>query len=178
MKSTNTRSKIILVSVVLIVLVLGYAYMYWDFIKTNNGISLLSVDIANNVSQEERVVRLRQTVSSIKSDQSLLDSLFVDNEKVASFIQTVESLADTAGLSHTLTIDLQPDTSLLSYNKEFLQFHMVTGGNWRNTLRFMELLENMPYKLYVGSVELSQNTDTKKGASWDGNFDFTVIKNK
>jgi len=178
MKSSKTKSKIIIAGVIALVLFLGYCYLYWDFLQTNAEISTSAAEINQSTNEESRVITLRQTVDSFQKDQSLLDSLFVPNDKVADFIQSIESLADTSGVTHTISLDIQPDSSLSSYNKELLQFHMTTSGTWKNSIRFISLLENTPYKLYIGSVELSQDTGGKRGSAWNGNFDFTVVKNK
>jgi len=187
MKQSNTKTKIIAAAVAVFILIAGYAYLYFDFVRTNDSISADSAAISQEATQEQQVIGLRQTVASLQKDQGLLDSLFVDNDKVADFIQSIESLADTAGVSHQLSINVQPDDSLAADNKELLQFHMTTSGSWTNTIRFMTLLENMPYKVYVGSVELGEGSDQvsgvsgspqKSSGSWKGDFDFSVVKNK
>jgi hypothetical protein len=183
MKFSKAQNTFILACLAAVILLCAYGYLYSKFQVLNSSIVDSSSKVYKDQEQESSIISLRQKIASVQSDKALLDSLFVGSDQVAGFIQNLETLAQTSGVSHTLAVTSEDDPGLAPYSKSFLVFHLTTAGNWKNTMRFLLALENMPNKSFISNVSYSVSGDVAASSSvktslWSGSIDIRFIQNK
>ncbi len=160
-------------------LILSYGVAYSNFLNINTTVISTDASLRDAMSAKDKLISLQKTISGSKADIQKINGMFVSNDGVAGFLQQVESIANTSGLSHSLSPDIQQDGDLSPYQQELLKVTLTTTGSWVGTLRFLNLLENLPYKIAFTSISIQAGDKTKNGnAVWTSNFQFTVVKNK
>ncbi len=178
MKQRTTT--ILLVSLIIAVsLSVAYVVAYYNFLDTNASIIVTDASLDDALSAKNKLDSLQKTVTNSKSDIQRIDGVFIDKDGVAGFLQQVESLANLSGLTHSLVPDIQQDGTLSTHQKELLKISLTTTGSWVGTFRFLNLLENLPYKIAFSSISIQAGDKGKNAsANWTANFQFTVVKNK
>ncbi len=160
-------------------LVVVYWVAYSSLLSTNASVISTEVSLNDATANKDKLKALKKTISDSSSDIQRLDGMFLDKDGVASFLQQVESLADLSGVTHSLSPDIQQDGTLATRQKELLKISLNTTGSWVGTYRFLNLLENLPYKIAFSNVSIQSGEGDKVGGSvWTGSFQFTVVKNQ
>ena len=160
-------------------LALCYGVAYSNFLSINTAVISTGASLSDAVSAKDKLVSLQKTISSSKADIQKINGMFVSNDGVAGFLQQIESLANSSGLSHSLSPDIQQNGELSPYQQELLKVTLTTTGSWVGTFRFLNQLENLPYKIAFSSISMQAGDKAKNGSTvWTTNFQFTAVKNK
>ncbi len=208
----NSKTKKILSGLVALNLLLGALYVCaFLYIKsTNEQISDLTEQVNHYEKRSSLLESLKDTIKQSQPKIDALQSYFIapGPDGTVAFINTLESAGSKDGLEividnlntdngviNTKDAAATKDTTKKTDYKEILNFKVHTSGTWDNTFSFLSYLENLPYKITVGQVDMTKvaEKDTtqssgqkdasaaalgKKSLLWKGEFSFTVVKLK
>ncbi len=184
----KTTLLLIIASVVLALALAAYFFLYQEIANTKADIADLSNTLGNDKARNDDLDAIKSNIVATIADHDKITSLFVEDDAVADFIQNIESIAKASGLGvETQTVESEPSPELASFHKELLSETLHTDGSWQDTLQFVGLLSNLPYKLSLTSLSLtnipvsqagtlSEKQKKSSGNVWDAVYSFTVVK--
>lgn len=140
-----------------LVLVAGLGSAFWYLKEKNSEISTWKNEVKVFKDRASKVRSISQLLEETRSEREVIDSFFVSDERVVSFIENLEALARQRGLVVS-TDSIQVQDIEKSNLKQNLQVQLNTIGNWNNTFHFFKQVENLPVGLKVDSVSLNKNT--------------------
>lgn len=154
---TRTQWITVVLSVISLVLMIGA--IYWHS---------LILSFASLVKEDRQAynqeVRYSQTITQMKKDlefaneaKGFIDTLYIDGNNVISFIEFIESLARSAGVSSEIE-DLKIEEGELTMLVD-------VSGSWREVNTFVIMLENVPYHLVVDELNISSFA-IENGSGW------------
>jgi hypothetical protein len=171
MKSHSTKQIIIALSVVVLLLVASH-FVAFLFIK-NTATKVLTLEREAETLKSQALEYSKYTPEDLLSLAQSVSAKFVPRGDVVDFIESIETKGRAQNVSVTVrsvgtekrTPDA-PDTD----DKEVLRLKLETVGSWSNTLKFINYLEHLPYKVSVQGLGMSKvlserNTSNSDGAS-------------
>lgn len=134
--------------------------------------------------EEERTNQAKKVVSLLertKEAKDLLMSNLLPDSDIVRAIDTIEKTATRAGVSvemSALTADDSTSLPVGTINK--VKTRIDAKGTWNNLLVFTTLLESLPYKINIASVNIRQNKDNEKAAMpvWNMAIQIEILKIK
>lgn len=106
----------------------------------------------SQLDQKESSLRSSlQEVEQRSNDFAILDAAFFNPDDAVPFITLLESMASRSGI--TLTIRAATDAGAI--NKKQAYFDLSIVGPLANSVKFLELLEHMPYFTDISSLTFS-----------------------
>lgn len=172
----------IIISSTVFVLSFGVClFIYLEINNTKEKVILLSREVIEKNQKNNELEAIRRNLKATLSDNARLASFFVPHDSVADFIQTAETLGKKSGLIiSTKKVESESSVELDQFDKEILSIIMDTEGSWSDTMQFIGLLSNLPYKISISSLVLESldKSEKKGGAGWQGSINFNVIKIK
>ena len=180
----------------LIILNILIAALYWFVFLSIQWIQQETTDTLSfaetDLQRDETFRSIETIITNSSSELNLIESYFVSQNGVVDFIESVERLATLSEIDVTINfIDVENASSPSSEKSaefyEMLHIKMITEGTWHDTVHFLSLLENVPYKVDIQRtsfvfVPQSENalsfssSGSGDNRTWRGNFDFTVLK--
>ena len=185
----------------IILILVGAALDTFFFLKIKDNVEAVHSAEAEAASEQASVEQnrsLQQLAESIQPEIASLDSRVVASDGTAAFIETVESLARTNGLSVTISaVNNAPSAVGNPGSYQLLTLTVATVGSWQNTEKFLSLLETLPYELGLPSITLVENVGNAPsgsggtsgssktadgtqtvvaGSSWSGQFGLSVLQ--
>lgn len=142
-----------------------YAYVYLklktNMVEVSTYYTELSDAKARFANLQEIEMNLRKTISY--GDR--ISILFLKQESIVEFIQTVEGLMSSVGVQGSVDSVVEETSDELSgLNKEKLQVVVSATGNWSGLVNLLGLLEKLPYKSTVNSFSLiNEKVKQEKG---------------
>jgi hypothetical protein len=160
----NNIKSLIAVDVLLFVM---YGAMLFITYKRDIESADLYVSLYKSAENQENTLSLERTIKNTEVERSLIDSYFVPEAEISSFIERVESLGKAADVS------LKMNSVQKTTNKKF-ELSFVAGGTFANVYRTLLLVEAMPFSVKIKNLQMSKNTelstpDTEK-ERWFGSF--------
>jgi len=154
--------------------------------NSNGHIRTLRSTFQEELIKEQQFTSLENLIRNTALERESLGRVLVAKDDVASVIESVESLGNKTGLR--LTVELVgveniPDTK--NDTRELLTLSLQTAGTWNGTMYFLSLIEGMPYKVSVTSMDfekvtLPEGEATKKilKGEWKGTIRVVMVKEK
>lgn len=140
--------------------------------NTSNLVSRIRIETAEGNTLHSKKALVAETASLRKE----LTSYFVASEGAVSFIELLETMGDEIGVQVTVesinTNELAP-----SAQAEELKLTLQATGMWPAVVRFLGLLELLPYKTDLHQVVMSR-ADFTRGGYWRAAVSITVLKEK
>lgn len=171
---SKTSGLLMAVSVILVLVLFTYVYLYLDILATKAKVEQASLELEKDRLKDAELEAIQKNIKLTISDSDTLKSLFVPADGVVDFIQNIENVAQKAGLQVTTkNIEPKETDALTATGKENINVTLETKGSWQNSIQFLSLIYNLPYKISILSVDLSL-----KEKVWENNIVFSVIKNK
>ncbi len=166
----------ILVGVSLVALAISSATYMWLFIKVNDTIREVAIvsESAQLLSAQNAYTQtIRKIVRDTSSERDKINSYFVTDEGLVSFLENIEGLGTRAGVS----LEVQSVSVGDSIDKDGLvsqlRLSLESEGTIKEIYYILSLLEAYPKALSVRRVQMNQRSDT---LAWVGTFDIEVIK--
>lgn len=170
---------IALILLVMFLLLVGVSFLLHSSLKKAEvKVSTLKTSIRESEARNTELDLIKINLKNTLENFQMLDALFVKHEEVADFLQEIENLAKSSGLSIKIVGVSNKEISGVSSNKEYLLVTASTEGNFNNTMKFMHLLELLPRKLSFDKVILKSSKDEKGNPVWDFQMSFYLIKEK
>lgn len=154
--------------------------------NSNDHVRTLRSTLQEELVKERQFTSLENLTRNTALERESLGKALVAKDDVASVIENVESLGNTTGLR--LTVELVgveniPDTK--NDTRELLTLSLQTAGTWAGTMYFLSLIEGMPYKVSVTSMDFEKVTLSTAEAEkpvfkgeWKGTIRVAMIKEK
>ena len=162
-----------------------YGVMYFDIHNKNKDIARFTNEIENLNENEKSFRDMENILSETQKERGELLSFFVTPDRVVDFIEFIEDLGGSTGLEVTTESvnELGDGESMIGKHEyaQELQLEIRVVGGKENVLTYLELIERMPYKVFVDSVKLQEVTVlcegcTEEEVKWEGRFVFRVLK--
>lgn len=149
----------------------------------SNQISNLEQDIVTMKQEvhdlEGQAARLSPKKQNVSTGANVgdLNEYFIDEDGALGFVEYIEGLASSAGLTYRINLfDSEQNADLAKYDKEFLKMSLTTTGSIANTRNFVSLIESLPYNIKITRVDLKGSSTGAKDAPWTMAIDFSAVK--
>jgi Tfp pilus assembly protein PilO len=114
---------------------------------------------------QEDFLALTKTLTETTDARATVDTAFLSSTDLISFIERLEGLARTAGVTFKLD---EPKVTAGKTASLALSFQVT--GSFAGLYHFLSLLENLSYRLDWQSVAWTFNSST----TWSGNFNLAI----
>lgn len=174
-KNLQRKTKLFfLTAIVLNILVVGLVLYALQFMKEKSAdVAMLAGQIQAYEQSGEKLKSIKHLVADTAGDREKMDSLFVSGDGIVGFIGKIESLGRHAGVSPELkSVDVTKDGG------EALSLRFSTEGDWESTLYFLALVESVPMRIEVESVNLryvERIVEGKATTFWSGDFKISLL---
>lgn len=161
------------------ILLIGVSFLLYSSLqKAEEKVSTLKTSIRESEARNTELDLIKINLKNTLENFQMLNALFVKHEEVADFLQDVESLAKASGLSVKIIGVSKKDIPGISSNKEYLLVTASSQGDFKNTMKFMRLLELLPRKIGFDKVFLKSAEGEKGDSIWEFQMSFYLIKEK
>lgn len=163
---SKTIKGTIAAGVILLVLACLYAYIWMSIEKGIAESDKLSADLAASTATEMNAKNAESLLIELSGEKSLLESAFLDDDKLVGFLEQIEGLGTTTGSKvKVLSVDSSGD-------KQSYKFSISVEGTWSSTYRVLTLIEDSPIPVIVNTARLEHSGgDTTR---WQELIDFTA----
>lgn len=124
------------------------AFVWVLFYVSNMEDSFTIIESKISVLEDNRSAAKRATRTFQQEEQTVhrINKFFVDPKNPVSFIEELESLAVDTRNKISLNIDEQKNTP------DSLTFHLTLDGDTESIIRYLTLLELLPYEIIVSDI--------------------------
>ena len=155
----------------------GY-YFLFQYIKTQSKAAIaLTSTIDSGQQKNSHLSALRAVVKDIDGKRQQLTSFFLSGDAEIPFIEQMEALGKTSGLT-VKTNSVSSVAGSAGAAKTFrMQLQVV--GSWNSALYFLNQIENLPYDVHVQGVSLVKQPGSGKtsSGSWAATFEISLAEN-
>lgn len=176
MKSNMSRTQqLLILSIVLALASLAiYVALLLYIQNTNREISVLANSIGVRGQQEMNLRSVQTIAEDTLKDRQKLDTYFVSQDSVVSFIETVEQLAVPTGtLIEITTVEehegLEPNDAYA-----FLRIQFTARGSWSEIFHLISLTEALPFDVEIERTNLEKDGGDE-GELWRGAVSIQVV---
>jgi|GEM_PF-2445860 hypothetical protein len=155
----------------------AYAFMYIDTVKEAQDESIVKAEAAAAAEQSLQAKNMETTYDNTVADRELLPSFLISANDAVPFIDAVEAIGPATDAKISIS-------SLSSGTGGNSSVPVVTAdisvvGSWGNVMRAIQMVENMPYAISVGSINLDVlsggNSSAKSASRWTAVIDISVL---
>ena len=125
--------------------------------------------------RESKLEQLHESVRAITADRDLLDSYFLREEEIVSFLETIESLAYDPGTDVAVTSVDQGNTAQ-GGNFTTLNLSIDVQGPWVAVFLEFSLIETLPVPLVVHQATIDVINAQGDDRTWKGSFRVSVLQ--
>ena len=170
MKFILQKKSLILSIILFIFFSFVFIFLYKDINNKKEMIQIAQERWQAEASRRENVKSLLNSVQSIKTERTLLDTHFVQSSDIVPFLDTIEELAKNVGANaEVISVDVAKDN--LS-----LVVQMSASGSFETIYRLILLLENSPYNLEFVLVDIKNlDSSIKKIPQWTATFQIKLL---
>lgn len=179
--NNKTTQLLIVVAVLTVIACGGFYFMLHKIKATNASSQTLKNELVELQIKTLKMESLRQVAISGKDVLTQIQKFIIEAGKEVDVVQKLESLANASGLEYnTDEIAAEEYAQLAAQHKEFLHIKLTTTGSWKNTQRFMSLIENLPYNVKINklTMTLSDGNGSQDSSQWKTQFDISLVKKK
>ena len=156
----SKKNKIIFVIGIMGAILSSSLYVYMYSSVESDRVAVLSL-IDKNKLDTSILADMERIEKNLKSTVSVADNLsglFVRQEMIVEFIKNIELLMKGSGVSGSVDSVTEEDSpDLEPQDMEDLKLSISVHGDWNGLLKFIGLLENLPYKSGIDSVSFVNN---------------------
>jgi Tfp pilus assembly protein PilO len=139
----------------LVVMLLGVGYAFW-FITTENAAAhadALSSEINAKAAQHAHADTTRDTVSQVEADEATIETHFVPEEEIVSFLEELEALGGTLGSKVIVLSVTDPD------GQGRITLALSISGSFDAVMRTVGVVEHGTRVSAVRSLTLDAGSD-------------------
>lgn len=157
MTKRNKTKELLVIALVLNAAVIGlYAFLFLEVKRKNEHVSRLVNEIETQSVEERTLASVKSLVVETASAREQLKRFFVERGGSVAFIELLESTARTAGAKLTIHSVAEEDVAGVPDVKS-LKLSLAADGSWQSAIRFLGMLEYLPYQVAVEDVSLRTN---------------------
>jgi len=137
--------------------------------KKNNNMETLRKDIWIAEEKTKKMYAIKKLLEDAQEELNTLDFYFTTNDEIVAFIEEIENMGESSGVSVSLrSVDIgDKDDGALSVS-------LITSGKWKNVYHFLNLLELFPANIRIDKASLSKK-ERDDGNIWVGDFSFSLL---
>lgn len=155
-------------------LVYGLVFAAGIVIEKQASIRGIQQDILLNDERQKNVKSLEKLLEDIEPQKKRIESVFIGERAVIDFIKALEQMASTTHIGFSLE-----NAALPSLNSDVgPKFELRVNGSFDEVLRFIGLLEAMPYQILIDSVQVRKQSgvEQNKGTgTWTAAVKITLL---
>ncbi len=184
MKIHSTKQILILLSILVIILA-GLHYVAFSFIR-NSGAAVSALENDVNLLRSQVLEFSKYSPEDMVVLARSVNAHFVSRTDIVDFIENIESEAKNQKVSVLIrSVDVESRSEDENEDKEIIRLKFETRGSWADTMRFVNYLEHLPYKVVLHGLGLSlvsEEGPSKEGLAkipqWRGQIEITALKFK
>jgi len=175
----KTKYKFVWLTVTL-VLIFAYGFAFW-YVKTkieDSTYALSSAQIA--YEQKDKIQAALNSMEELQPEIEKIDSYFVGADNVVDFINLLEQKAGEQDVSIE-TKDVSIEKEVDAVYGEVLGVQSTVSGSWNDVMQYINLVENLPYNIWISSVNVSLEGDDQVESEvpvyvWEVDLALKVLK--
>src|SRR3989344_3459405 len=140
----------------------------------------LNNELNQQLVKEQELKTFKEIIDDTSLDREKINSYFVSTDGSVALITEIERLADISDVSIKINSVLFTEyigDNGKSENLEFLNLNLNTSSKWNNTFYFLSFLENMPYKIFIDSLNFTAKKNVDGATlNWDGAMSLRILK--
>ena len=160
----TSYQKLILALVISVIVAGCFGYIFWWFFSTVVNARTSLENLRSKISaQEEDKISIRREgrlLEEKKEDIDRIRNFLVEREQPVGFIESLEDLARKT--KNTIVMDLDEKQSSIGKN---LVFRLTVEGKEESVLKYLELLELLPYQIYLTEVSFQKLPGARGGVT-------------
>lgn len=145
-----------LVGGVIIVALVGFfgINFFWQNIKVTNAEIFEQRKKLSSFSNRENYRReLKNEVKQVELYESQVNNWLIDRDRILDFIIELEQIAKNTNNTHTISL-MNKSVSGGDSSNEALFFQVNTEASFSNLMKFLESIEQMPYRCDIASLTI------------------------
>ena len=152
MQSILQKKSLILSVIIFIFFCSVFIFLYEEINKNESVSEAAEQKWQEEATNRENTKSLINSIKSVETEKNLLENHFVKSSDIVPFLDSIENLAQNAGVKAEITsVDIILDNSSLAVQ-------MKASGSFEMIYKFILFLENSPYDLKFISMDI-QNQD-------------------
>jgi Tfp pilus assembly protein PilO len=127
--------------------------------------------------RQRSLLQLSKALAETEGERAELASAVVSDEGVTEFLELVERIAREEGLTiNTTSVGVEPLPKSTKF--ELLALSHEVKGSYTQVMRFVSLLETLPYQVTLQSVSLDRTVEADAPNLWRGTISIAATKIK
>ena len=170
---TNTIQIFFVTLILSAVFMAAYFFLFQIIRNGSEIIAQLNADKELQLQLKQRYLSNRSFLNSIISERAELDSYFVSEDDIVTFLEDVEVLGKKTGT--TVTVDSVSEDEKLTNDTMFgkLNISIQSTGSWQGSIHTLSLLESMPKSVTIRSARISVASGGEEQI-WRGVYEVAV----
>jgi len=168
------RKHTILIFIFSIIATIATVLLFIFFLKIiknkNQHISAVLTTLEEKTKEKENMVMFAEKLTEIKSTQNSISRLFLDPDKIDTFVGYLEEMGSSVG-SEIIVNNIE----VLQKVKNTISVKLSARGNFQEVVSAINLLENIPYQITITQMYLNKEI---KQAAPDEFIDGKIVKGK
>lgn len=177
MRSISRKNKELLAVALLLNVAAGgwYLFLFTEVKAKNERVSVLVNQIDAEATEENLQNSVKAIVGRTEAGREKLKSAFVARDGTVTFIELLERAGDAVGASVTLNAVEERDRADTPKIGE-LRLTLTAAGAWPAVIRFVGLLESLPYEASIEQAALAHREVAD--ALWRADLALIVLREK
>lgn len=172
MKNNNTKLNLVIIFLLAVMSVSG-AFYFGNIIKkmvseADQKLSKATVVVKDSGDASS----IKKNIEKIKESSVVLKDAFVSRDNPAIFIDFLENLGSAQGLeTKTENFEYKSDANEILIT-------LKTNGTWDKNMKMLNLLENVPQKIFIQNLNININGSSLSGKNiWTFVYNIKAITN-
>ncbi len=173
--------KVTIVILALVSAVLFYAkyYIYQNIKEINQNVSVLENGLSSSDERRAYQIATKKNIANLEPEITKINNSIIANGEDVKFIEDLEALANSNGLSIDISsLSFEDDPKISSSTITTFVIKAKAKGGWAGNYTFLAEMESLPFKVKINRFALS-NIGLDSGAiGWQSDFEMRVLKYK
>lgn len=182
MKKNHTTSTLIFSTLVAVLAICLLVFFLKVIENKNKHASVVLATLQEKMKEKEKAIVFAGKVAEIKLLQDSINSYFVDPNKIDTFVNYLEEIGVDLGSEVSVkNIVISPKA------KNIIIFNLSINGTFKEVMRTITFLENIPYRINITQVYLNKDTGqqgtqgvtengkTSNTPTWQADVSFNIL---
>lgn len=161
----------ILIFLLIILSVVAGFWVFYSVASATNDIIAVKRDAAEIERREANIKMLEELISSIVLEEATIASVFADSESLVLFIENLEAASRDSGV----LLEIESAEFAGSGGESLPHFQLKTSGSFGDNLRFLRLLETMPFQIELNDAALAVHESEPGARFWQLKTSITLF---
>ncbi len=154
-----------------LVLLGAWIFIVYKSYSYKSQIATISQELKTKSSENVYLTSLKTTLREAKNEAEAIDKRFVSEENVPAFITMLEDKATDLGVKVDFgSINLEEGQIL----DGTLKLQISGSGTWENVMRFIVMLDSLPYASTIEEMRLHNPSDFSEKGNVTSEWNFNV----